>query len=341
MPLFVRSSKLALALIAITARCVACTVVYPSVQVGPNFRVRVEDHGRSVTGLRVQIIGYQGNSSTVVSDTDQNGFALFRGVRPGSYHLTAEHDAGIPDGAELEVKLNGPTGVSVLLRWPNSAPVLVRSLKGTIRGPNYVPGGSEPSFSLDLLEGTSGRRLKSMQTADGGEFNFESDTPGLYFLSLKSSGMKGWSGETIAGLIAVTVDRGAPADHLDVDLVWTSCGLGYADRSQCPQSDLQIEQLSGQVLDASGAAIPDAKILLFDPAATLVERLQSDSAGRFASSHLLAGDYQLVVSSAEFTPLRRTAHAERPGNPSRLSALTVQLGVSGSCSQAFLETLPR
>jgi hypothetical protein len=100
---------------------------------------------------------------------------------------------------------------------------------------------------------------------------------------------------------------------------------------------LQTEQLSGQVLDSSGAAIPDAKILLFDPAETLVERLQSDNAGKFTSLHSLAGTYQLVVSSAGFTPLRRTLHAEPTGNPTRVSVLTVQLGVSGSCSAADLQ----
>lgn len=324
-------------MIAITARCGACSVVYPSVQVGPNFRVRVEDHGRPVKGLRVEIGSYQGSGERAVTDTDKNGYALFRDVRPGSYHLSADHDAGIPDGADLEVKLDGPTDVTVPLEWPSIAPVLVRSLKGGIRGPDYFPGRSQPRLSLDLLEGSSGRRLKSLQTTDNGEFNFESAAPGLYFLSLKPSGLMGWPGEQISGLIAVAVDQGALTDHLDVDLGWTSCGLWYADRSECPQSDLQIEQLSGQVLDASGAAIPDAKILLFDTAETLVERLQSDSAGKFASPHSLAGTYHLVVSSAGFTPLRRTLHAEPTGNPSRLSALTVQLGVSGSCSAANLQ----
>ena len=321
-------------MIAITARGGACTVFYPSVQVGPNFRVRVEDRGRPVKGLRVEIGGYPGSGTR--ADTDKNGFALFRGVRPGSYHLSADHDAGISDGADLEVKLDGPTDVTVPLRWPSIAPILVRSLKGRIRGPDYLPGQPQPRLSLDLLEGSSGRRLKSLQTSDSGEFNFESAAPGLYFLSL-TSGLRGWSGETVTGLVPVAVDRSAPTDHFDVDLGWSSCGLSYTDQGKCPQSDLQIEHLSGQVLDSSEAAIGYAKILLFDPAETLVEQLQSDSEGRFTSPHSLAGAYQLVVSSAGFTPLRRTLHADPTGIPTRHSALTVQLGVSGSCSAANLQ----
>ena len=324
-------------MIGITARCGACSVIYPIVQVGPNFRVKVEDHGLPVRGLRVEIGSYPGSGNKAVTDTDKNGFALFRGVRPGSYHLSADHDAGIPDGAELEVKLDGPTDVTVPLKWPSVAPVLVRSLKGKIRGPDYLPRQSQPRLLLVLLEGRSGRSLKSLQTTDNGEFNFESAAPGLYFLSLKPSGLRGRSGEEITGLVAVAVDHDAPTDHLDVDFGWTSCGLWYADRSKCPQSDVQIEQLSGQVLDASGAPIVDAKILLFDPAEKLVERLRSDKAGRFASPYSLAGTYQLVVSSAGFTPLSRTLRAEPTGNPTRLSALTVQLGLSGSCSAANLQ----
>jgi hypothetical protein len=317
-------------MIAIAARCGACSVVYPGVQVGTNFRVRVEDLGSPVRGLRVGISDYGGSGNTrVVTNTDKNGFALFHGVRPGSYLLSADHDAGIPDGVDLEVKLDGPTNVTVSLRWPETAPILVHSLKGTIRGPDYLPGQPQPRLSLDLLEGSSGRRLKSLQTTDSGAFNFESAVPGLYFLSLKPSGLWGWSGERITGLVAVAVDRGAPTDDLDIDLAWTSCGLGYVDRSKCPQRDLQIGQLSGQVLDASGAAIRDAKILLFDSNETLVERLQSDSAGKFTSRRSLAGTYALVVSTAGFTPLRRTVHAEPTGDSTRLN---VQLGVSGSCS---------
>src|SRR5258706_109790 len=142
--------------------------------------------------------------------------------------LTGSCSIGIFDGADLEVKLDGPSDVTVPLKWPSIAPILVRSLRGTIRGPDYLPGQSQQRLSLDLLEGSSGRRLQSLQTNDSSEFNFESAAPGLYFLSLRPSGLRGWSGEQITGLVAVALDRSAPTDHLDVDLGWTSCGLWYA-----------------------------------------------------------------------------------------------------------------
>jgi hypothetical protein len=324
-------------MIAITARCGACSVFYRAATVGASFRVRVEDDGRPVKSLRVVIGSDQGGGNRAVADTDKDGLALFRSVRPGSYHLSADHDAGVGDGADLDVKPDGPTDVTVPLRWPNMGSVFVRSLKGTIRGPDYLPGQSQPRLSLDLLEASSGRKLKSLRTTESGEFNFGSAAQGLYFLSLKPSGLTDWGGEQITGLVAVAVDQGSPTDHLDVDLAWSSCGLAYVDRSKCPKGDLQIEQLSGQVLDASGAVIADAKILLFDTAGTLVERLSSDGMGKFTSPHTLVGTYQLVVSTAGFTPLRTTVHAEPTGDSARLSPLTVQLGVGGSCSSANLQ----
>ena len=314
-------------MIATIARCGACSLVYPSIQVGNNFQVEVKDHGRPVKGLRVEIRG----QSRAFADTDKDGLAIFRNVRPGSYHLSADHDAGIPDGADVEVKLGGPADVTVQLKWPSVEPVLVRSLKGTLRGPDYLAGQSQARLSLALLEGNSGRLLKSAESDNSGEFSFEGVASGLYFLGRKPSGLRAWPGEPLTGLIAVAVDQGAQMDNLDIDLGWTSCGLWYVDQNKCPRPDLQIRQLSGQVVDVTGAAIPGATILLFDRAKGLVDRLQSDSTGKFTSPHSLSGTYEFMVRAPGFTPFRATAHADLTGDPPRRSSLTVQLGLGGGC----------
>jgi hypothetical protein len=325
-------------IITLVSRCGACSVVYPDFQVGSTFRVRVEDHGRPVERLRVEIGSNLDNGSRLVTETDKNGFALFRGVRPGSYHVSAYNDAGIPDGADLEVKLDGPTNVTVPLKWPGMAPILVRSLKGTIRGPDYLPGQPQPGISLDILEGRSGRNRKTLRTNDSGEFDLEGAPSGLYFLNLKPSGLVDSSGEPITGLIAVAVDRSAAQDRLDLDLEWSSCGLSYAESSNCPQSgDLQAASLSGQVVDEVGAVIPRAKVILLDNAGVLVDQVQSDNEGRFALPRSLAGTYELVVTSGGFTPFRRTVRAEPNGEQARPLPLTVQLGVLGGCSGAKLQ----
>jgi len=317
-------------MIALVVRCWACSVFYPEVRVGPNFRVRVENHGSPVTGLRVQIGSFAGGN-LFIAETDKNGFAMFRGVRPGSYHLSADHDAGIPDGANLEVKADGPTNATVPLRWPSIAPISVRSPKGTIRGPDYLPWQSQGNVSLDLLDGINGRMLRSLQTDERGEFNFGDAAPGLYSVRVKPSGLWGWSGEQIAGLIVVDVERDAPIDRLDLDLGWSSCGLYYAESSKCSQSDFHTARLAGQVVDSGGAAIARAKIFLIDPSGMLADELHSNGEGRFLSSSSLAGTYQLMVTSGGFTPYRRTVHLGPTGDTGGSSSLTVRLGLLGNC----------
>lgn len=297
---------------------------YSSVQSGPTFRVSVKGGGRPIKGIKVQISSNEDAGNKLVASTDESGFALFRNVRAGSYHLRAsDHDAGIPDGTNLVVTLDGPAAVTIPLRWPSIPPIRVRSLKGTIHAPNHLPGGTQPRLALDLLEGVSGRTLKSLETTENGEFSFEGAAPGLYFLNLRRS-----------DLIAVAVDNAAPSDHLELDVGWSSCGLWYVDRRMCPQSDLRIEKLSGQVTDASGAAISDARILLFDSAGALVDELRSDGAGKFSSQRPLDGGYEFVVTRAGFTPSRTTVYLERRVNSEVPSSLVVKLGVGGSCSIA-------
>src|SRR5437016_12053058 len=58
-PVFGVSLNLVVAAVALTVECGACTYFYPTVDVGPNFRVSVVDRGRSVKGLRLKISGTQ------------------------------------------------------------------------------------------------------------------------------------------------------------------------------------------------------------------------------------------------------------------------------------------
>ncbi len=67
-----RVFKLIVGILAITTSCAACTIIYPTVQVGPNFRVKVEDRGRPVEGLRIEL----GGEHPAFIRTDEKGFAL-------------------------------------------------------------------------------------------------------------------------------------------------------------------------------------------------------------------------------------------------------------------------
>jgi hypothetical protein len=324
--------NLVMATVALAVECGACAVFNPTVQVGPNFRVKVTDRSRPIKGLRLEI----GNKQAI---TDKDGFAVFRDMLTGLYSVRADRDGGMLNGVNVDIKRDGPADVAVPLKWPATAPILVRSLKGTIHSPAYLPGQPQPTLLLDLLEGISGRHLESTRSTGVGEFGFMNVAPGLYFLRVNPSGLKGWSGEQIQGLIAVNVDSTAQADQLDLDLGWTSCGLTYTDRNRCSPGDLQVAQLCGQTLDSSGAVISDAHILLFDlnENPKLIERMQSDRRGNFDSPKSLDGTYQLFIRAAGFTALRTTVHVQPNGSPTCRQPLKVHLGVLGTCSAANIE----
>jgi hypothetical protein len=58
--------------------------------------------------------------------------------------------------------------------------------------------------------------------------------------------------------------------------------------------------LSGTVVDTSGAAIAGATVQVLSADGTTLTTTQSNASGSFAVAGLLAGDYRLVVSSAQF-----------------------------------------
>jgi hypothetical protein len=143
--------------------------------------------------------------------------------------VSANHDIGGPLWYAIQVKPDGPVDFTLAIDWPSGGPIVARSLRGILHGP--ASAQPQPKLSLDL-ENSSGRKLKSLETTASGEFNFEGLKPGVYFIMLNPSGMRGWSGEEMTGRIAVAVDEDASTDHLNIDLAWTSCGLQYSDRNQ-------------------------------------------------------------------------------------------------------------
>jgi len=324
------------------------------VHVGLSFRVRVDDNrGRPVPGLSLEVQSSAGKSKAV---TDEGGFASFREPSPGIYSLRAEQDLGSCLGKVLEVQSDAPGGIAVPMTWPTVAPLTVRSIKGTLHIPNYVPGRTGPELSLRLLAGVSGQELASGHTNGAGDFDFGVTAPGIYFLNLEPSALKDPTGKPRGGRMAVSVEPDATADHLELELAWTDCGLTYMDLTRCPPAELHIGQLRGRVIgppgavilnggdalrhtpvhiDPAGPAIPDAEILLVDPGGDLIERLSSDRSGEFASKHVPAGSYDLLVRSFGFATFRARVFVSPDASaPARLD---IQLGNMRSCSSARVQ----
>ncbi len=84
-------------------------------------------------------------------------------------------------------------------------------------------------------------------------------------------------------------------------------------------------QLSGTVVDASGALIAGATVIVRSANGTVQRLTQSDSNGSFSISGLSAGNYQLVVSSPGFTAKEVPVTIETTGEQ---APLRISLAVS-------------
>jgi hypothetical protein len=299
--------------------CIArpCSIAYPTVRVGTRFLVRVTDRGSPVNALRLVLNSYAADETlgadSTSSVTDKDGIATFSNVLPGSFVLAAAYDGGVVDAVLMNVSANGPTNVMVALRWPSRTPLSVTSISGVARGPAYYPSQKQPHLSFSLMEGLSGRVIATTDSDNKGRFNFKADTaPGVYFLRLNRSGLRGWSGGEMEGLIAIEVSPESKSRALDLDLGWSSCGLTYTQGEIHPESE--IGKLCGDIVDSTSAAVADAQVLLMTSGeeAHPLEQTRSGMKGQFTLQDRHDGTYQLLIIAPGFQPFLLPIRVQRP-----------------------------
>jgi hypothetical protein len=304
----------------------ACTIVYPTVEVGREYRVRVTDRGRPVGGLRV-LLGSGGGQIQAISDV--NGYARFDGLFPGSLVVSTQYDGDMADAVEVHVSSTGPADATVELTWPSRTPLSVRSVRGILRGPDYYPTRAQGQLSISLVEGASARVIETTQSDSKGQFSFSAEVPsGIYYLRLNPSGIRGWDGEQIQGTIPIEVSSAGNQDALDLDLGWTSCGLSYAQRVSEP--DLKVHKICGDVTDTEGGVVDKAQVLLLadKDVAEVLEQTKSGRMGEFAIEERNEGSYQLIVKSPGFRPSLRVLHVEPAASPQGCpQPIHIRLGV--------------
>jgi hypothetical protein len=305
----------------------ACSVFLRTITTGPDFLVTMTDRGRPINGLRLRVAGAQ-------ATTDKDGVAAFHHIAQGQYVVSADHDDGVPDAVNLEVKTNGPRSVNVHLKWPAVPPIEVRSVTGALNLAQRAAGASSCAFDVYVLDGLSGRVLQHEATTNSGAFNFSDLPDGLYFLKVRQAASTPNQFAPIEGLIGVSISPNAKQEQLNLVLGMTSCGLMYTNAGECSTSEIQMQSLSGQVVDPEGAVIPRADVLLFNTAAVpaLIANVNTDFSGNFALHDLPTGSYRLEIAAPGFTPAKATVHL-RPGTtPGSNRSVRIQLGILGSCS---------
>ncbi len=93
--------------------------------------------------------------------------------------------------------------------------------------------------------------------------------------------------------------------------------------SSSAQTGLVKGSVSGVVLDATGAAIPAARITLSTADKTIERHAMSGADGTFSISNLLSGTYQIDIEAAGFAPYRNVSVAVAVGRDSRMEASLV------------------
>lgn len=310
-----------LLIVASSSISLACSMDFRPTSVGSNFEVQVSGYDGPVKGLRLNLNGSQRRTLSAV--TDSNGIAIFSDIPLGEQYLGAARDNGY--NLPLIVKHNGPARIG--MRWPSTEPIKVRSISGTMRAPDAIPGQlGQRVLSLDLLDAISGRVLASMNTSSRGDFDFGQPVSGIYFVRLNPYTA---FNVQVGGLISVAVDPRAPGDKVDLNVVWTSCGLSYMDLRQCTRSDLRIKKLDGHVSDSMGRGVRRAEIVLLDEAQNPVVHLTTDPNGNFSSSGPLAGTFELRIDGGGFNPVHAPIHIEPTANA---SSLQIQAAYGIGCS---------
>jgi hypothetical protein len=290
----------------------ACSMAFRRVHAGERFRVRVMDRGVPVRALRLKLSPSGSTSSaagqTRYALTDEDGYARFADVRPGSYFLTPEHDGGMADGVSVEVSPIHTADATIPLSWPETTPITVREVRGTLRLRNYYPSENQAPLSLSLLEGISARVIGTTDADSKGRFAFAGEfAPGIYFIRLNSE-------ENGGGMVTIEVRANAKQDGLDLNLGWTGCGLVYSERRSYPE--LVANKLCGDVVDAGGAVIPDAVVSLLakGDGAEVIDQTHSDKDGKFAPRQEPVDTYRLFVKSRGFYPFLRVIRIDAAVN---------------------------
>ncbi len=107
----------------------------------------------------------------------------------------------------------------------------------------------------------------------------------------------------------------------------------------CSKAFGQADQgsIAGTVMDASGAAIPNAQLTLTNPATGFTLTITSDSSGGYVFSPIKIGTYTVKASAKGFAD---TTQQNISVNVSSRTAVNLQLGVEGSNQTVTVTTQP-
>lgn len=293
---------------------------------------------------RFQVRGLEPGRARIRIEAD--GHAAFEAVRelpPGDLALDA---IALERAAALVVRVGRADGLShaggVAYAWRDGARTGAAArfgADGTVRLDGLAPGPTW-AFVETLEQGSPTRSARTLVTLAPGEATtwdaVVDDSAGIRGRLVDGDGraLAGWNVElrldrlpsrTVAratsaadgafhlpacpplpGRLALFPPRGEP---LLPSFVLGDVTAG-ADLGDVTASDAALAVVRGRVLDATGAPLADARLLLVPRTGTAAHPARTDSSGRFATTPLPAGTYDVLVPDL--------APGTRAGEPLRL-----------------------
>jgi hypothetical protein len=177
----------------------ACSTSSIPTQIGTAFTVKVQDRGKPVAGLEIELSTDPGDRPVSIISTDTTGVVQFSKVHPGLYYVAIKNPA-FPYSKEIRVMRHAPKGSqdTVSFEWPGWTPLSIQGPSGVLRGrtrtnrPVVIDRFSKAVYGrvagakLTLSKAVSNETISFVTTGESGTFDFGDVPPGLYFLRVET-----------------------------------------------------------------------------------------------------------------------------------------------------------
>ena len=271
----------------------------PSVQ--PAFQLTVLDSAQQpLSGIKVTlgtVDRYQTLHPVSNGVTDPQGVLFFRNIPPGLYSFRFTDKSG--DREMYAIRVAGSGEKTLQYGWPNVKWVNLNVAAGNLMHDD------EPlrHLHVSLEDYWDGRQYATSDTDLLGRFDLPYGQPGRYWIDLSATDTAGNTASI--GKIPVAIGMNNSAANSDQVFVNRSaCGIQYDQFCTMPAA--KLESACIQAVDPSGIAIPRAHATLRSAGAASATTLKSNEAGVVEFPNLAAGEYQLQVYAAGYTPVRQS-----------------------------------
>jgi len=203
-------------------------------QVSSDLTVVVTHRGKSIAGIKVQVVPEKSSEPVFSSATDVHGSVLIEGLMVGRYHLTASHedfDAG-NEWIEVVAVPDAKTKRRFDFQWADWS-YESREVAGTLTG--FVPGDTGkplmdiahpreiffPGVDITLKNAFSNDEYRTVSDSTGA-FRIADVPEGVYILTI-AGGMKSITGTADVTRVVLDVIRTTTTASLLLKLKDTGC----------------------------------------------------------------------------------------------------------------------